>query len=120
FPHRQWCAARYGHAPTLTVADAQALEELSTVGAVAPILPGAAQIVYGANNWGTSVLGTTPRFLDVRSWSLSAGSPFDDSDVRGATRLAWLGQTVVKKLFDDEAPVGKTGRIGRIPYMVVG
>ncbi|HYV57423.1 MAG TPA: ABC transporter permease [Candidatus Nitrosopolaris sp.] len=109
-----------GNVPTLTVADAQALEELSTVGAAAPILPGAAQIVYGAKNWGTSVLGTTPRFLDVRSWPLSAGSPFDDSDVRGATRVALLGQTVVKKLFGDEDPVGKTVRIGRSPYVVRG
>src|SRR6059058_619931 len=48
-----------GNVPTLTVADAEALEELSAVDAVAPILPGAAQIVHGANNWGTSVLGTT-------------------------------------------------------------
>ena len=109
-----------GNVPTLTVADAQALEELSTVGAVAPILPGAAQIVYGANNWGTSVLGTTPRFLDVRSWTLSAGSPFDDTDVHGATRVALLGQTVVKNLFGDDDPVGKTVRIGRSPYVVLG
>ena len=109
-----------GNVPTLTVADAEALEELSTVGAVAPILPGAAQIVYGAHNWSTSVLGTTPRFLDVRSWTLSAGSPFDDTDVHGATRVALLGQTVVKNLFGDDDPVGKTVRIGRSPYVVLG
>ena len=109
-----------GNVPTLTVADAEALEELSTVGAVAPILPGAAQIVYGPNNWGTGVLGTTPRFLDVRSWTLSAGSPFDDTDVHGATRVALLGQTVVKNLFGDDDPVGKTVRIGRSPYVVLG
>ena len=109
-----------GNVPTLTVADAEALEGLSTVRAVAPILPGAAQIVYGPNNWGTSVLGTTPRLLEVRSWTLSAGSPFDDADVRGATRVALLGQTVVKNLFGDDDPVGKTVRIGRSPYVVLG
>jgi len=109
-----------GNVPTLTVADGEALEELSTVDAVAPILPGNAQIVHGASNWGTNVLGTTPRFLDVRSWALSAGSSFDDSDVRGATRVALLGQTVVKNLFSDEDPVGKTIRIGRSPYVVRG
>src|SRR5439155_574982 len=80
-----------GNVPTLTVADAEALEELSAVDAVAPILPGAAQIVYGANNWGTSVLGITPRFLDVRNWRLSAGFPFNDSDVRSAAQVALLG-----------------------------
>ena len=109
-----------GNVPTLTVADAQALEELSTVDAVAPILPGAAQIVYGANNWGTSVLGITPRFLDVRNWRLSAGFPFDDSDVRSAAQVTLLGHTVVKNLFGDEDPVGKTVRIGKSPYLVMG
>ena len=109
-----------GNVPTLTVADAQALEELSPVDAVAPILPGAAQIVYGANNWGTSVLGITPRFLDVRNWRLAAGFPFNDSDVRSAAQVALLGHTVVKNLFGDEDPVGKTVRIGKSPYLVMG
>ncbi|TMA47355.1 MAG: FtsX-like permease family protein, partial [Deltaproteobacteria bacterium] len=56
----------------------------------------------------------------VRSWTLSAGSPFDDTDVHGATRVALLGQTVVKNLFGDDDPVGKTVRIGRSPYVVLG
>ena len=109
-----------GNVPTLTLADAQGLEELSSVDAVAPILPGTAQVVYGANNWGTNVLGTTPRFLDVRSWSVSAGFPFNDSDLRSATQVALLGHTVVKNLFGDEDPVGKIIRIGRSPYLVMG
>ena len=104
-----------GNVPTLTVGDAEALEQLPTVGAVAPVLPGTAQVVYGANNWGTNVLGTTPRFLDVRNWRLSAGLPFNDSDMRSATQVALLGQTVVKNLFGDEDPVGKTVRIGKSP-----
>src|SRR5262249_5406562 len=106
--------------PTLTGADAEAVEQLSTVDAVAPILPGNAQVAYAGSNWGTTVLGTTPRFLDVRSWTLSAGDPFDDSDVRGATRVALLGQTVGKSLCGHEDPVGKTVRIGRNPYVVRG
>ena len=104
-----------GNVPTLTVGDAEALEQLPTVRAVVPILPGTAQVVYGANNWGTNVLGITPRFLDVRNWRLSAGLPFNDSDMRSATRVALLGQTVVKNLFGDEDPVGKTVRIGKSP-----
>ena len=109
-----------GNVPTLTVGDAEALAQLPTVAAAAPVLPGTAQVVYGANNWGTNVLGTTPRFLEVRNWSLSAGLPFNDSDMRSATRVALLGQTVVKNLFGDGDPVGKTVRIGKSPYLVMG
>ncbi|MDO8369648.1 MAG: ABC transporter permease [Candidatus Nitrotoga sp.] len=109
-----------GATPTLTIGDAQAIAELPSISAVAPNAPGTAQLVYGSNNWSTQVIGTTPSYLDVRDWKLSAGYPFSDSDVRSATRVALLGQTVVKNLFGDEDPVGKTIRIKKSPYLVVG
>ena len=109
-----------GAAPTLTVADAQAIAELPSVAAVAPNAPGTAQLVYGSNNWSTQVVGTLPSYLEVRDWELAAGYPFTDSDVRSATRVALLGQTVVKNLFGDEDPVSKTIRIKQSPYQVVG
>jgi putative ABC transport system permease protein len=109
-----------GAAPTLTLGDAQAITELPTIAAVAPTVPGGAQIVYGQNNWGTQVLGTTPSYLEVRDWRLAAGYPFTDSDVRSATRVALIGQTVAKNLFGEEQPVGKTMRIKQSPYLVIG
>ena len=109
-----------GAAPTLTIADAQAIEELSSVTAAAPSSPGTAQLVYGPNNWSTQITGTTPAFLTVRDWQLSAGYPFADSDVRSATQVALLGQTVVDNLFGDEDPVGKTIRIKNSPFVVLG
>jgi putative ABC transport system permease protein len=109
-----------GAAPTLTLADAQAIAELPTVAAVAPTQPGTAQVIYEQNNWSTMVEGTTPSFLEVRDWPLASGYPFSDSDVREATRVALLGQTVAQNLFGDTDPVGKTIRIQRSPYLVTG
>ncbi len=109
-----------GAAPTLTAEDAQAMTDLPSIAAVAPMASGSAQIIYGANNWATQVYGTTPSFLIVRDWNVSSGYPFTDSDVRSATRVALLGQTVVANLFNDEDPVGKTIRIRNSPYLVVG
>ncbi|MDO9371405.1 MAG: ABC transporter permease [Gammaproteobacteria bacterium] len=109
-----------GAAPTLTLGDAQAIAELPSLAAVAPTVPGGAQIVYGQNNWGTQVLGTTPSYLEVRDWHIEAGYPFTDSDVRSATRVALIGQTVAKNLFGEEEPVGKTIRIKQSPYLVIG
>jgi putative ABC transport system permease protein len=109
-----------GAIPTLTVADAQAIGELPEISAVAPAVPGIAQVVYGSNNWSTSVYGTTPAYLTVRNWTVAKGYPFTDSDVRSATRVALLGQTVVDNLFGDEDPINKTIRIKQSPYLVVG
>ncbi|MBI3479734.1 MAG: ABC transporter permease [Nitrosomonadales bacterium] len=105
---------------TLTVSDADAIAELPGVQAAAPIHPGSAQVVYGPNNWNTSVIGTTPAYLDARSWQVVSGNAFTDSDVRSATRVALIGKTAAENLFGDEDPVGKTFRIRQSPFVVLG
>ena len=109
-----------GAVPTLTLTDAEAIATLPQIAAVAPSQPGTAQVVYESNNWSTGVTGTTPSYFEVRDWTIAAGSPFTDSDVRSATRVALLGQTVVKNLFGDVDPIGKTIRIKRSPFVVIG
>jgi putative ABC transport system permease protein len=109
-----------GNAPTLTLGDGRALAELPSIAAVAPVWPGSSQIVYGPNNWNTQVYGVTPSYLDVRDWHVVRGYSFGDAELRGMTRVALLGQTVVRELFGDEDPVGKTIRIKNSPYLVLG
>jgi len=109
-----------GNAPTLTVRDARAMAELPSIEAVAPVQPGSSQIIYGSNNWNTQVYGTTPSYLDVRDWDMQSGVVFGDAEMRSATRVAILGQTVVQQLFGDEDPVGKTIRIRNSPFVVIG
>ncbi len=109
-----------GATPTLTTGDAEAIGELASIAAVAPVAPGTAQLVYGSNNWSTMVAGTTPGYLAVRDWAVESGYPFTDSDVRSATRVALLGRTVARNLFGDADPVGKTIRIKQSPFLVIG
>jgi putative ABC transport system permease protein len=109
-----------GNAPTLTVHDARAIAELASVAAVAPMQPGSAQIVYGPNNWNTQVYGVTPSYLDVRDWRMAAGMAFTDAELRNASRVALIGQTVVRQLFGDEDPLGQTIRITNRPFVVLG
>jgi putative ABC transport system permease protein len=110
-----------GSQPTLSLADAEAIfKECSAVSDVGPVLGGVAQIVYGHMNWSTGVTGTTPGMLEVRDWSLSSGRPFTEQDVKSATKVALLGQTVVDNLFGDQNPVGQTIRIKNVPFTVIG
>jgi putative ABC transport system permease protein len=87
-----------GSASTLTLADTQAIGELTSVSAVAPTQFGNAQLVYGAANWSTQVIGVTPSYLEVREWRLVAGQPFSDADLRAVARVALLGKTVVQQV----------------------
>jgi len=110
-----------GTQPTLTIGDAEAiLRECPSVSNVAPVLNGVAQVVYGHLNWSTGVVGTTPSMLTVRDWPLSAGRPFAEQDVKSATKVCLLGQTVVNNLFGDMNPVGQFIRIKNVPFVVIG
>jgi putative ABC transport system permease protein len=110
-----------GTQPTLTAADAEAIQrECSAVSDAAPILNGVAQVVYGHQNWSTGVVGTTPGMLNVRDWSIADGRPFTEQDVRSAAKVCLLGQTVVDNLFGDINPVGQIIRIKKLPFTVIG
>ncbi|HEU5397996.1 MAG TPA: ABC transporter permease [Gammaproteobacteria bacterium] len=109
-----------GSTPTLHLSDADAIRELPGVTAVAPGSGNGAQIVNGASNWSTVVMGTNPEYLKIRDWPLAAGAGFSASDMRGAARVAILGQTVATNLFGDANPVGQTIRISKSPYLVIG
>lgn len=110
-----------GTQSTLTLGDAEAIQkECTAVAEAAPVLNGTAQVVYGHQNWATGVFGTTPGMLSVRDWSLSSGRLLSQQDVKSATKVCILGQTVVDNLFGDMDPIGQVIRIKKVPFQVVG
>src|SRR5687768_9237767 len=109
-----------GAVQTLTMGDAQAIANLPSVKATAPLITGTAQLNYGANNWSTSVTGVTPDYFKVRDWEAESGILFTETDLRSGTRVVILGQITAKNLFGDEDPVGKTLRIKNSPFLVGG
>ncbi len=110
-----------GTQPTLSLGDATAIEkECQAVLYAAPVLNGVAQVVTGNQNWSTGVTGTTPSMLVVRDWTLSGGRAFTEDDVRSASKVCLLGQTVVDNLFGGIDPIGQTIRIKNIPFVVLG
>ncbi len=110
-----------GNAQTLTLDDAIAIaQECDAAAFAAPAVRGGAQTVFGNNNWGTQVLGTTPDYLPIRDLAIDKGASFTSSDVDGSTKVALLGKTVADNLFNGENPVGQIIRIKKVPFTVVG
>jgi putative ABC transport system permease protein len=111
----------YGGVRTLTIDDMNAiLKEIPLIKQAAPSLSSGQQIVYGNQNWNTRVTGTTPNYFDIRTWPVQSGSVFSDEEVDLAANVCVLGTTVEKILFLDEDPIGKTIRIGNLPFRVDG
>ena len=112
----------FGSQPTLTWEDLHSIQnELSAVRAAAPVLRTAAVVQAEEQNWTTAVVGTTPEYFQIRSWSLAAGQKLSAEDVSTGAKVVLLGQTVVEKLYGAGAnPVGRTVRIKMVPFQVIG
>ena len=110
-----------GSMTSLTADDLSAMQtQCPSVQIAAPVITTGGQLVYGELNWGTRITGSNPEYFTIRSWPLSSGQLFTESDIRGATKVCVLGQTVVDNLFRGGDPIGATIRIKKMPFKVVG
>jgi len=112
----------FGSLPTLTWDDFAAVRtDVATVKAAAPTLRSSLPVIGEAQNWTTSITGTSPEYFDIRNWPIALGNAFTQSDVDGGTKVIVLGQTVVDKLYGPNAnPVGQMVRVGNTPFQVQG
>ena len=110
-----------GGGNSLTVEDVQAMaNELPGIAGASPMVNANTQGVYGNQNWLLRIQGTNEKFTRIRSWPTKQGSFFTDADVLSSARVIVLGKTVADKLFPGEDPVGKTMRVGKLQFKVIG
>jgi ABC-type antimicrobial peptide transport system, permease component len=106
---------------SLTVEDAKAIQrEVSLVRNVSPSVDTRVQLIYGNQNWGTSVRGVAPEYLAVKNWPIARGAMFTSRDVDASANVCVLGQTTVEQLFGEQDPVGETIRVKDQVCKVVG
>jgi putative ABC transport system permease protein len=111
-----------GSLNTLTLADAEAIEQKESVSGVAPSVNGRAQIVWGASNYSSSLEGTTAAFLQVRNAQVESGRFFSNFEVKQQFNVAVIGTEVASNLFANNStnPIGQTVQINRIPFTIIG
>ncbi|HVJ94397.1 MAG TPA: ABC transporter permease [Labilithrix sp.] len=110
-----------GAGARLTEDDGTAIaREAVSVVAVAPVLRTRAQVVAGEKNWSAQVIGSTRSFFPVRSWRVARGAEWDEHDEATKAKVCVLGTTVATKLFGSEDPVGRSIRIDRHSWRVLG
>jgi putative ABC transport system permease protein len=124
FPARKESAGgvREGPVLTLTPDDARAIaDECPNVRAVSPLVGAAGQVVGGNVNWKPAQMqGVGPDYLEVRNWVLAGGEFFTERDVLAANKVCVIGDTVGRKLFPGQDPIGQQIRIKNIPFTIVG
>jgi putative ABC transport system permease protein len=106
---------------SLTVPDAKAIQqEVSLVTNVSPSVDTRVQLIYGNQNWNSTVRGVAPEYLAVKNWPVARGAMFTSNDVEAASNVCVLGQTIVDQLFGEADPVGQTIRVKDQTCKVVG
>lgn len=107
---------------TLKQADYQSIkDECNYISAISPTVNSSGQWIYGNNNTQSSIYGVNQDYLSIRQLKVADGEMFTDTDIKAASKVCILGQTVVDYLFPDGSdPIGKVVRFNSIPSRVIG
>jgi putative ABC transport system permease protein len=110
-----------GNVTTLTMKDVKALtEEAQYVKAAAPGQGKKMLVKYDMLSTTTTITGTTESVILVRNLGVEKGRFFTDDENRSMQRVAVIGKTVAKNLFENRNPVGENIRIGKVLFEVIG
>jgi putative ABC transport system permease protein len=106
---------------TLIMTDYEAIKEhVPLVTNVTPQADTRVQVVYGNQNWGTTVRGVGPEYVEIKGWNVVRGGMYTEVDVERANNVCVLGQTIVDQLFGTQNPLGEMIRVNNEPCAVVG
>ena len=113
----------FGSATTLTVEDAAAIaddEVVPDARRVAATTSSMLSVTAGDTNWTTSLVGTTPSWLDVRARTLDSGRFFTAAEAESGADVVVLGPDTASELFAFGNPVGQTVTVGGRQLTVIG
>jgi len=113
-------ALEAGAVTRFTFSDVDAISKLREVSRIYPSVTGRGQLVYANNNWNAQVEGVGVDYPQMRAAMPAIGRFFTEQELRLRDKIAVLGLTVVKELFGDSNPIGKTIKINLINFKVVG
>ncbi len=113
-----------GSAPSRSPLDLDDAEDVGRAvgqpGRVAVTLAGGETVRFGARSSFATVNGTNAAVPDVFSRAVARGEYFRDSDVDTRRRVAVLGSSLVRDLFDGADPLGRQVTIGGVRFRVIG
>ncbi|HEX3594810.1 MAG TPA: ABC transporter permease, partial [Polyangiaceae bacterium] len=110
-----------GSAAGLTDLDAEAVRrEASAVANVSVFTSSTTQVMTSFANAKTQIVGTDLFYFPVRGFELASGRLWTRTEERAKARVCLVGPTASANLFGNADPIGRTLRIGKHPYTVIG
>jgi len=110
-----------GAVSRLTLDDAAAVRtEVTGVTYASAGVRGSVQVTYDNHNWRTTLRGAEPEYEAIHTVTPQSGRFFTAAEVASRARVAVIGLTVSKELFKATTPIGRTIRINRDSFEVIG
>ncbi|CAO1651307.1 ABC transporter permease [Parasphingorhabdus sp. NYA22] len=111
-----------GEAPPLfKQADVNAIaEQIGGVTVVTGQVQTSGAAIRNAQNWTTTVNGTTNNYFIARKWELAEGRNFSAEEEQAGKSVCMIGSTIVTNLFQDTDPIGQNFRIKGVSCQVIG
>jgi putative ABC transport system permease protein len=110
-----------GTVVSMKLEDADAiLKECPSVSNVAPSVNRSAQVKYSNKNSNTTIQGTGQDYPTISNHPIDQGRFFTAQEVKSLRRVAVIGSTTAKDLFDRQSPIGKTISVKGTGFVVVG
>lgn len=111
----------FGSKPTLTLKDAIEIEKsANNIDSVAVASSESKQLMYGNQNWASSVYGVSESYLYIKNYEVISGRSFSPEDSRNCAKVAIIGSTIAAELFGDLDPINRIMRIGNVPFKIIG
>ena len=110
-----------GSAQNLTLADSEAIAALKLpITGPSPQFGGNAQIVAPAADKNATITGITATYQPINNVTLASGSFISEDQVRGASTVVVLGNTLATELFGSGQAIGQNVRIKDQVFTVIG
>ncbi|MEW6131926.1 MAG: ABC transporter permease [Pseudomonadota bacterium] len=120
-PGQRLAGFGYLGAPPFKIDDAEALKnQISGINVVAPTVNRSVTVIAGANNWATSITGSTTDYFIAGNWKLADGRLFNDSEVHAGKAVCVIGATIRRELFGNMNPIGGEIRVKQFSCEVIG
>jgi putative ABC transport system permease protein len=87
---------------------------------VAPQASAQVTAVYEAQNWSTTVSGTTNGYFEASNLELAAGRIFSDAELSAGKSVCVIGETVRANLYRNTEALGKSLRLNAISCKIIG
>jgi len=105
---------------TLKLEDVEAIKKDPLVDMAYPMVYGVTRAIYQNKDEKITFIGITPEAYIIDDWHAAIGRDIDEDEVKSMAKVATLGYKIAKDLFEEEDPIGKTIRIKKTNFKVIG